>query len=555
MNTKVFLMLLLTLLASLALVSAQVTLSQPASLSKAVTATSFTITNPATSGTSYDVSISPITITDSKGNNILVNSNPSSISNLIAGASQTINLSYSILPSGLTLSPNAGYQGTITVTAINSTGGSAVSTTQISFVNSFCNSGDIGDTLQITRVRDNKLDNSDEWTWNPLDNIEISVKVHNSGEKDLDVTLEYGLYEPFSNSFIDIDEDTIDISVDHGSTSDEELITFQIPSDIDEGSDYRFYVKAYKDGNEKTNCTDLNDEDDYFKEVDIQKETRAIILTETKIDSSVLCGDTVELKTQVSNVGNEDEKAVLVTIFNKELGIDIKKVIDKLNSGDDKTITLDFTIPQNKTEKTYILSIDTYFKYDSGCSDKEDFTCYDKSASSDLDRNFDQALKVEGNCAPIITTPQTQITAVLDSDAIAGQDIIVKATIKNTGSSDTTYTVLASGYENFATLSSINPQTFTLAASQSKDVLITLKANSDAAGDYTFDIKALSGSQVKQQSLSLTIEGKSSLFTGSSILNSLSANLSGNWFIWVIVLVNVVLIVLIIIIAIRIARK
>jgi VCBS repeat-containing protein len=230
-------------------------------------------------------------------------------------------------------------------------------------------------------------------------------------------------------------------------------------------------------------------------------------------------------------------------------------VIDKLNSGDDKKLTFDFNIPSNATEKTYTFNLKTYFRYNTnnnGCSETTDTACYDKNSFDDLDKTLIATIKVEGNCQPVVTTPQTQITATLQSDAIAGQDLVVKATVTNAGASQT-YTILTSGTESFSTLSSINPQTFTLAKGESKDVLITLNANDDASGDYTFSIKALSGSNViKDQPVTLNVQAKSSSFTG---LNSLFSNLSTNWLIWVIVLINVILIVLIIVIAIRIARK
>lgn len=548
MNKKILGLFLLTLLASLALVSAQIFLSAPDALTESKNSTSFVITNPASSGI-YNITISPISITDSKGNIIQITANPSSVQNLINGSTQTIALSYSSLPSNLVLGK---FSTSILATATNSTS-TINSTTTLSFINSFCDKGDIGTALEITKLEDEKLDNEDEWKWHPLDNIEITVKVHNAADRDLDTEIEYGLYNPDTNEFIDLDEDTIDLSVDEGE-SEEAEIRFQVPSDIDKKSNYRFYVKVYQEGKETSNCTDKKD-GDYYEEVEVIRETRAVVLSEIKTNSPYMCGDKAEIKADLVNIGEEDEDQVLVTLYNKELGVNVNKIIDNLDSGDEESISFSFDIPENAAEKTYTLELRTRYKFDednSGCSEDEDIECYDKNSLDDLDKDFKATIKVEGNCAVKPATENTLITATLESDAVAGQQVIVKANIKNLGTSSQTYTILTSGTENFGTLESIDPQTFTVTAGQSKDVLITLKANSDADGDYTFDIKAISGSTIKQQQVSLAIEGKTSPFSG---LNSLFTNLGDNWLIWVIVLVNIVLIVLIIVVAVRIARK
>lgn len=546
MNNKLLLSVFVLVFVSLALVSAQISISSPADvLTKTRSSTTFTVTNPITSSP-VNVTIStPISITDSKGKIIPITVSPSAFT-LASGATQTLTVSYSSVPSNFVL---GSYSASINAIVPENTSDNA--TTSVSFINSYCDKGDVpinGSILDLTKITDNKLDNTAAWTWHPLDNIEIAVRVHNSGDNDLDTTLEYGLYDPSTNSFIDLNQDTVDLSVNSGSSEDTTL-KFQVPSDIVEGT-YNFYVKDYE--TEKDICTDIKDSD-YFQSVDISKQTRAVVLDSISIQSPSLCGDTSQLKASLANIGKDDESRVLVTVFNRELGINQNQVIKSLNSGDSQSINFDINVPQNATEKTYPLEMTTYFNYhssNSGCSSDTDTECYSKN-SGDIDKTFTPSLQVQGNCQKPVTTPTdiAQITASLQSDAVAGGEILVKATVKNIGTTTSSFIITASGIESFATLEKIDPQSITLAAGQSQDVLVYLKANTDASGDYTFNVRALSGSTIKDQPLTITVQPKKTVS-----LNFLS-NLGSNWFILVIVLINVVLIVLIIIVAVRIARK
>lgn len=552
MNSKMFSFVLLTaILLSLSLVSAQISLSTPDALSKAKNTTVLTITNLASSNSTYNITIqTPINISDGQGNAVSISLSQSTITNLVNGSSANVNLYYTSLPSSFTF-------GTFSTTVFASVvGNSSInSSATLSFVNSFCDYGDAPSNatwLEIVRVDDETLDNEDEWDWAPLDDIEVSVKISNRYNSDLDVTVEYGLYNPGTRQFIDLDEDTIDVSIDDGK-SKEVTIAFRVPADIDARSDYRFYVKAYKEGSEAVICADKEGAD-YYQPVEISKESNAVILDDFSMDSSAFCGEEVELNAKAYNTGKDDEDNVLITFYNKELGVNMKQVMENLDEGDSDSVRFSFTVPTNATEKTYSFELKTYFKYDddnSGCSVEEDVACYDKDSLDDLEKTFKVSLNVAGNCIkPVNTTDKVDITASLESkEAVAGKGLVIKANIKNSGTASQTYNVLVSGIETFALLQKIEPQSFTLDAGQSKDILITLKADDDAEGDYTFNIKTVYGSKTKEQPVSLTIQAKSGIF------NSLSNAFSGNWFIWLIVAVNVLLIVIIIIALVRIAKK
>jgi len=440
-------------------------------------------------------------------------------------------------------------QGSLTVK--NAANLSDNQTIPINIEKSFCDSGNLGTNLSISSVDISNDGEGDEDTWDPLDDIQIDVTVDNNNPTDgdrIDTNVEVGLYDSSGEELLNLDR--VKLGKITANNDKSTTFTFKVPSDLDDGS-YRLYIKAYKSGSESGLCTSKFESSD-FRVISIERyseEDRQVMFDEVSFDNNpVECGQEVILKAKVANVGDSDQEKVKVSLYNKELGIDSYQVLSNLKQDTTaKQIEFTFSIPQNITEKTYKLELKSLYDFNDDHPATED-DAYDQSSESLI-----ESLQVQGGCAPVITpAAATQITATLSSDAIAGQDLTILASIKNAGTQTQTYTLLVSGIENFATLVNIAPQTVTLEPGRAQDVVITLKANADAEGDYTFSIKALSGGNVKEQPVSVTIQAKSTPFAGFS---SLFSNIQGNWLIWVIVLVNVVLIILIIIIAVRIARK
>lgn len=525
--------------------AADFSVSQPSTLSISNNFTQFSVSN---SNLTESVSLTiktPINIADEKGNTITVTPSESSfsLSNL---SSKTINLSASAIPTGFSL----GQFSTPIIIYASSNVSNNVSTT-LNYVKSYCTSGNTGNALEITKITDEELDNDDSWKWSPLDNVEITVKVHNSYSDDLDVVVEYGLYNPSTREFLDIDSEEIDVSIDEGE-SEEVTITFAVPSDVDERSDYRFYIKAYDEGNEKIRCVDVKD-GEYFQDLEISRDSRAVTIDNIRLDSTATCGDNLELKARISNIGKSDEEKVLVSLFNRELGINLVEVLDDLDNGDQETVTFNFRVPTNATQKTYTLEFMTRYRYDddnSGCSNDEDIDCYDDNNLDDLDKSFTTSFQVS-NCA-VVSSKNAAIAAALQtsSDMIKeGKEVVIKASITNTGNEITSYVVDLEGEESFAVVQNINPLSVNLNPGETKDVLVTLKLNAQSSGEHLFTIKALFGDKEVRKQVALSVPE-----SASSISNIISS-IRGNWFIWAIVIVNIILIIAIIIVAVKVTRN
>ena len=103
------------------------------------------------------------------------------------------------------------------------------------------------------------------------------------------------------------------------------------------------------------------------------------------------------------------------------------------------------------------------------------------------------------------------------------------------------------GYSDLASSFSLDQNTLSLNKGESKNVLITLDVNRDAAGSKTFFLELVSDGKLTRQPVTVSISEGAAGITGFIT--------EGNWYLWGIGLLNIVLIIIIIVVAVRIARK
>ncbi|HLD10681.1 MAG TPA: putative S-layer protein [Candidatus Nanoarchaeia archaeon] len=97
------------------------------------------------------------------------------------------------------------------------------------------------------------------------------------------------------------------------------------------------------------------------------------------------------------------------------------------------------------------------------------------------------------------------ISALLNSDAVAGEEMIIKATLTNVGSTRTYYRITVNGYGSWASLDSISSETLSLDAGRNGDVFIKLTPNGDASGNQEFTILVIFNSETREQRISIPI--------------------------------------------------
>lgn len=452
------------------------------------------------------------------------------------------------------------YTGTLTLNATNDA--SIVEQTDLTITViveefEFCDSGSIDDSNLILNVDiDNKGEGEDD-EWLPLDTIEIKVEIENAKTTDLeDVILELGLFKQGSTKniaskmiWISADDEKVDINdVDE---DEESSYTFEFridPDGIDDNSNYILAVKAYPDDDEDVTCIDYSadleefGDSEFYADITIDQENdkdKMVVIDEESMNFPIRasCNQNVMFSADVYNIGDRNfDDQVKITLYNNDLGIDIEEILmGDMDAGDKKQVTFSFNIPKDAEEGQYSLYMRTYYDYD-----KDDET-YDKMS----DDTFIAYLKVEGNC---VIPQSVSVSASLESEAIAGEELIVKAIITNTADKELDYTLNAAGYTNWASTASLSESEFTLAAGESKEVLITFLVDSEVSGEQLFNLEVLSeGQLIYNQPVSVLIEKTGFSLTGSVI--------GENPVIWGVGLLNLILILVIIILAVKVSKR
>ncbi len=522
MNSKLLSLFLLTAILSLAMISAaNFTLSKTSlNFINADNTETFTITPTNTTSTTYTF-ITPV-IADDDGVTIPITVTPSpatatGLTPITITVSSTVN--YNKLSIGKT------YSGDLRITDNNAEN----ATIALSFTKSFCELGDKGD-LEVRGIDFQVSGFGDDDEWYLTDEITVDVDVKNTGNDDVDnVVLSWALLDKDTGDII-VDDEENDIDI---KDRDTETFTFTFTVDPDDfdtdilGDDFAFIVKAYSDDQgEDLQCG--------FKEETIKLivDNNFVILNNIQFTETVPCGEISELTAEIWNIGDDDQQDVSVKVVNTELGINELVDAGDIDSLENKKLRADIKIPANAKEKSYDLKLVVL---------DEDSDVFEND--NDDTSEFNLILKVEGNCKPIESAASALITAELDSEtpnAVPGKQVIIKANIKNTGDSETTYTISVTGNTEWSSLSAIDPRAITLDAGESKDISIYLDIDKDATGEKEFTIKASYDGKITEQKVALALE------SGAASQDVVLNHLRNNWFIYVIAIVNIILIIAII---------
>jgi hypothetical protein len=419
-------------------------------------------------------------------------------------------------------------------------------TASVSFAakKSYCELGPInGSIIEIKDVKESGSSSDDDWTWKPQDEITLSVKVkNNDDDNDRTVRVEWDIYDTEDKEFLDVGEDdTVDVDSNDNEAID---FTFEVPYDLERGSRYVLYVKAYDDDDgEEEICSVAGESGSSAKLADeegipleIERERNEVVVSKTDIPGTLTCGSTTDVGLWIANTGRETEEKIKVSLLGSAFGDNLSREISGLD-WDDNAEEVDFpiTVPQDLEEGTYKLKFRIDFEYD---EDDDEFGSF-------ITKEY--TIEVSGNCEAKEQLGAA-ITAALDSEAeaLSGQKLTIKGTIENTGDTKTTYLLSVLDYDSWATLEGINPTALTIEAGQSKDFSINLDVDEETTGEQSLTIRADFGEEYEQQEVSVAIEDSTTApVTGSAI----AENLRENWFIWVIVIINVVLIIAIILVA------
>ncbi len=430
----------------------------------------------------------------------------------------------------------------------------------LSIDGSFCSAGSQGGNLTLRDVKiDNQGDGKDD-EWQLLDTVEVEVEVKNDGDDTMDdVFVEIGLFDSNGDNvvsdldFEDADEEEKDVGNIRDGDTETVTYRFKVPADIEDGS-YKLVVKAYSDDlGENAECTDESSDlsNDIYEAVSIERESdegKFIAFDDIVISpTEATCGDLVSLSANAFNIGDEDQDQLRVNLVSREFNLDeFVEIRNDVDQGDKESVNFEFLVPREMQDGSYQLRLSADYDYRSGT--------YRESS----DEETTVLLRILG-CSP--TTPPTNdggegnvaaISATLDSDAVAGEELIVRTTVTNLKSESATFAIDASGFSSWASLDNISERMLNLGAGESKDVVFTFNVDEDAEGRESFAVDVQSGDQTQTREIEVNIQ------SASTIDGGVSGGLSGlgdNTFLWIIGIVNVILIILIIVVAVRISRR
>lgn len=506
-----------------------------------LTASSVTLTPDTLSATltvdgdeSFDISSYDTTaiITDSDNNDISV------AINLTSGSTNITSATFEITATNNKDFNLGTASTTFTIDAVSTANSSVTDSLEagITFDNdNFCSLGEQGGNLDIDVNIDNVKgfgEKDDEWY--PLDDIEVTVKVKNKGnDKINDIVIEWGLYDEDTETWI-IDDEESEFNLKDGKKK-EVVLNFNVnPDDLDEDidEDFTFYVKVYSnDLDEDNECTGASDS------IKLTIEDDFVILDDITLPESASCGDEIQMTADVWNIGQDDQDAVSVTIYSKDLGINEELAIGDVNAFDSEKLDFTFVVPEELDKKFYTIKL---------WVNDEDGDVYENENNDESE--FSVPIKIE-SCA--IKQTMAAVSAEIESGGKAGEDLVIKTTITNTGDDSATYSINAAGYTTWADSVDLDKSTITLDKGDSENILMTFSVKSDVEGENTFDVEIVSENElITKQAVSVEIEGKSrfSGITGNIITED-------NWYLWGIGILNIVLVIIIIVVAVRVVRR
>jgi hypothetical protein len=473
---------------------------------------------------------------------------------LLNNTSQKVNLSMISFPSAY-----GSYTYTVTANAVNASDPSINSTSsaQLTYIKGYCSAGSSrNDTkyFEISNLKD--ISSSNDWKWKLQDSVDIEVKVRyvntQDNDDEIDAVIKILLWDSSENRAVDFDnQEDLErsITLSEGDSSIESFNLIVPSEDLEDSTGrYKLYVKVYEDGRESSFCRDnlgtdaspSADPADYFKNIEIQRESYDVVLKNLEVTTPTVCGGEVTVTGTLWNIGSNDEDRVLVRLYNNELKLNTNLTVLSLDSGSSKKVIMSFVVPQNAVEKVYDLSLINYFRYSKSTSE---------SYREVSENPYLLPLKVEG-CTPL-ETKSAVITAEYSSEtpkAVIGSQVVIETTIKNTGNAAANYTIAVTGNSPWSTVT-LDPTTITLNVNESKKVNLYLNINeNEAEGNKEFTVTATSGVYSASQKVQITLEKG---ITTDRVLNHIKAN----WVIYTIVLVNLILIIAIIAVVRSIVKK
>jgi len=448
------------------------------------------------------------------------------------------------------LTGNIGSQVTnlqtiITAIAQDGTNTSSIITTSVSFCGNIANEGDL--EIEIDDVNTIKGFGDDDDYWYPFDEIEVTVVVENNGDWDIEnIEIEWELRTEGGVKIDDGDADDLDLKE---GDDDEATFTIKLDQDIEdfEGEDLILYVKAIGDiddrnaGNldgEKT-CnfdslqTEVITSDDFVILDDIRFNG---VQADDQVGGNIFsCGESIEISSEVWNIGDNDQDEVKVEVYVKEWDLIEMVEVGDIDAFSDEAFNFNLQIPENAQEGRYTLFL-------SVLDEDEDLF----ESSEDDESEFSLILNIEGEC--VGSDNKASISITKESGGEVDEELVLKMVLTNIADEQVVYTIAIEGYDSWASGVTLDSSALSINAGESKEIRARIVPKEGSAGDNQLTIKVFEGSKVLiTQPVTIKILEKESL----GFIDKLKEQ---NAVVWIIAFINLVLLIAIVIVIVRIAK-
>jgi len=183
------------------------------------------------------------------------------------------------------------------------------------------------------------------------DEVKVRMEFENDYTDDQDFEVEVHLYNLDEDESVETEYRDITIDENRNRVLS---INFMIPDDLDLDDQYAFLVKA-----EDEIC---NQE---YIDLDIKRKDDDLVISEFVLPETASCGDRIEAKTIVNNIGSKDQEQVYVKIKNKEMGISEQSArfdIEEYDEDDEEMQVFSIKLPNNISEGVYKVEAGVYFE-------------------------------------------------------------------------------------------------------------------------------------------------------------------------------------------------
>ncbi|HLD15412.1 MAG TPA: putative S-layer protein [Candidatus Nanoarchaeia archaeon] len=361
------------------------------------------------------------------------------------------------------------FSGQVTVTS-----GSLTDTFDLEIISQpvVCDSGLQGNDLVLT-IKD--PDSKDDFK--PGDDVKIKVNVKNiNQDKSHDVQVEAFLFDDES----EVTNDASEIqNIDNLDDEDFEF-TLRIPTDNDDFEkvgDLMLIVKAYEEDNEDLECNQAS------TEVKIELENDDLVIEDTsRFDpSSASCGQLAVATINLINIGEDNQRNIILSLTNPKLNIREKLPsfdLDKFDSDENNEVTkrIQVSIPNSAPSGDYV------------------FDAVAEFSGKKVSKSFKLSVLSCTKALPFVEAGNAEFSALTSLFTVEQGDLIT-IPVKLTNNDNTgLFNLNFANFEDFA--EPVSSKTITLSQGQSSTIFLNLRVRDNTEpGRYSVTVNLASGAK------------------------------------------------------------